>query len=473
MLKEQAKLLNRLTIIADLSLVVISFITAYHLRRHFLAGGVELGPIKEYSWLLLPALPVWYYLLAKYNLYKSIRQISLFDLLYRITSVHFFSGIIISSMVLFFDRDFYSRRLILVFVVTAFILIVLERICLKLLLNYIRRRGLNYRQLLLVGTMERAQEFIKLVEDHADWGLRVLGVLQVASGDLKDNVSGYKVMGRLDDLNESCKRYPVDEVVFCLAKDQVVDIEEHLQGLEELGVTVRMVLDFYNVNRYRKDLSFFNDTLPILTFYTKSLDGQQLFLKRILDILGALVGLIVLVFLFPFMALGIKIESPGRIFYSQNRVGENGRQFRIWKFRSMSKEADLHKSQLMEQNEMSGAIFKMKDDPRVTRIGKILRMTSLDELPQFWNVLKGEMSLVGTRPPTPDEVEQYENWHRRRISIKPGITGLWQVSGRNDIDNFDDVVKLDLQYIDKWTLGLDVRILVKTIWVVLTRKGSC
>jgi exopolysaccharide biosynthesis polyprenyl glycosylphosphotransferase len=470
LLKEQAKLLNRLTVVIDLSLVVLSFVAAYYFRKHFLAG--EVRSIKEYSWSLLPALPVWYYLLVKYNLYKSIRQISLIDLTYRVFAVHVFSGIILSALVLFFDRDFYSRRLILVFIVTAFLFILVERIFLKLCLNYIRRKGLNYRQLLIVGTTERAQEFIKLVENHADWGLRVLGVLQVASGDLKDNVSGYKVMGRLDNLLENCKRYPVDEVVFCLGKDQVVDIEEHLQQLEELGVTVRMVLDFYKVGRYRRDLSFFENSLPILTFYAKSLDAQQLFLKRVLDILGSLAGLVVTIFLFPLVALGIRLESPGPIFYNQERIGESGRTFRIWKFRSMYLDADVHKSTLMKQNEMNGAIFKIKNDPRITSVGRFLRMTSIDELPQFWNVFKGEMSLVGTRPPTPDEVDQYENWHRRRISIKPGITGLWQVNGRNKINNFDDVVKLDLQYIDNWTLGLDVRILIKTMWVVLARKGS-
>ena len=128
---------------------------------------------------------------------------------------------------------------------------------------------------------------------------------------------------------------------------------------------------------------------------------------------------------------------------------------------------------LTNQNEMKGAIFKIENDPRITKVGRFLRKTSLDELPQFWNVLKGDMSLVGTRPPTPDEVNQYKNWHRRRISIRPGITGLWQISGRNKIDDFDDIVKLDLQYIDSWTLGLDLRIILKTIWVVLIRQGSC
>lgn len=471
MLKEQARLLNRMTIAADLALVVFSFVFAYYFRRHFLVG--EVGTITEYSWVLLPALPVWYYLLSKYNLYKSIRQISIPELFYRIFSVHFFAGIFLSSMILVFDRDFYSRRLVLVFLLTSLLFIFIERICLKLILSYIRRKGHNFRQLLIVGATERAREFISLVESHADWGLRVLGVIQVASGELKDNVSGYKVLGRLEDLLESCKRHPVDEVVFCLAKDQIVDIEEHLQQLEELGVTVRMVLDFYKVDRYQRDLSFFEGSLPILTFHVKCLDAQQLFLKRIMDITGALIGLIILLILLPIIALGIKMESRGPIFFRQERVGESGRSFRIWKFRSMRMNADSDKANLASQNKMKGAFFKIENDPRVTPFGKFLRMTSLDETPQFWNVLKGEMSLVGTRPPTLDEVAQYENWHRRRISIKPGMTGLWQVSGRSQIDDFDEVVTLDLQYIDNWCLGLDIRILFKTIWVVMTRKGSC
>ena len=470
MLKEQAKLLARLTIFADLSLVIFSFFAAYYFRANFLSGDVQ--GIREYYWVLLPAIPVWYYLLAKHKLYESIRQISFFDLIYRVFIVHILSGTTLAALILFFDRDFYSRQLFLTFVVTSFLLILAARIFIKYILGYVRRKGFNYRQLLIVGARKRAQEFIKLVENHEDWGLRVLGVLQVDAGPLRHEVSGYKVVGRLDDMADCCKRYHVDEVVFCLDKDQVVNIEKHLQDLEELGITVRMVLDFYKVARYKRDLSFFEKDIPILTFHTKSLNAQELFIKRILDILGAIVGCLLLLFLLPLVALGIKLESPGPIFYSQTRIGESGRPFRIWKFRSMHMDADLQKSRFESQNEMCGPIFKLKNDPRITSVGKILRVTSIDELPQFWNVMKGEMSLVGTRPPTPNEVEEYENWHRRRISIKPGITGLWQVSGRNQIVDFDEVVKLDLHYIDNWTLGLDIRILFKTIWILLTRTGS-
>ena len=154
------------------------------------------------------------------------------------------------------------------------------------------------------------------------------------------------------------------------------------------------------------------------------------------------------------------------------RVGENGRKFRCWKFRSMYVDAEARKQELMAKNEMQGAMFKMADDPRVTKVGKFIRKTSIDELLQFWNVLKGEMSLVGTRPPTPDEVMKYKHWHRKRICIKPGITGLWQVSGRNKINDFDQVADLDIHYINKWSIWMDVRILFKTLWVVFARSGA-
>jgi exopolysaccharide biosynthesis polyprenyl glycosylphosphotransferase len=210
----------------------------------------------------------------------------------------------------------------------------------------------------------------------------------------------------------------------------------------------------------------------MLTFYGKAFDADQLFLKRGLDIIGSLVGLFITCLLFPFLALAIKLESKGPLFFGQNRVGENGRLFKCLKFRSMFVDAEARKKDLMARNEMQGAMFKMKDDPRVTRVGKFIRKTSIDELPQFFNVLRGEMSLVGTRPPTPDEVATYENWHRKRICIKPGITGLWQVSGRNQIEDFDEVARLDIRYIEEWSLWLDIKLLALTLWVVIARRGA-
>ena len=195
-------------------------------------------------------------------------------------------------------------------------------------------------------------------------------------------------------------------------------------------------------------------------------------MKRILDICGGLVGVVLTGTIFLFVAPIIYKQSPGPIFFSQWRVGRNGRKFKIYKFRSMYMDAEERKKELMEHNQMDGFMFKMDNDPRIFPFGHFLRNSSLDEFPQFLNVLKGDMSLVGTRPPTVDEYEQYDLHHRRRISIKPGLTGLWQVSGRSDITDFEEVVRLDTEYISDWRLSSDLKILFRTVGVVLARKGS-
>ena len=195
-------------------------------------------------------------------------------------------------------------------------------------------------------------------------------------------------------------------------------------------------------------------------------------IKRLLDLIGGILGLLLTALLFLPIALAIKLDSRGPILFSQTRVGRNGRRFRIYKFRTMYLDAEERKKELEASNQMSGLMFKMEHDPRITKVGAFLRKTSLDELPQFFNIVKGEMSLVGTRPPTEDEFIQYNQYYRRRISMTPGLTGLWQVSGRSDIRNFDEVVQLDLKYIDEWSLSLDLKILIRTIGVVFSRRGA-
>ena len=198
----------------------------------------------------------------------------------------------------------------------------------------------------------------------------------------------------------------------------------------------------------------------------------MLFIKRVMDIAGGLVGILITAVVTVFVAPPLLIESPGPLFFSQVRVGKNGRRFKIYKFRSMYRDAEERKKELMAQNEMNGLMFKMENDPRITKVGHFIRKYSIDELPQFWNVLKGDMSLVGTRPPTLDEFLQYEPRYKRRLSIKPGITGMWQASGRSNIKDFEDVLALDLEYIDNWSLSLDIKILFKTVYVAVFAKGA-
>ena len=210
----------------------------------------------------------------------------------------------------------------------------------------------------------------------------------------------------------------------------------------------------------------------VVTMGTVELKLRDQALKRMLDIVGSLVGCILSIPIIAIVAIPLKLESPGPLVFKQRRVGRNGRVFYIHKLRSMYVDAEERKKELMARNEMNGLMFKMQDDPRITKVGKFIRKTSIDELPQFFDVLRGDMSLVGTRPPTLDEYKQYESHHKRRLSMKPGITGLWQVSGRSNIEDFEEVVKLDTRYIDNWTIWQDIKILLKTVWVVFAGRGA-
>lgn len=471
MLKQQARLFRRLSLVADIMILIAAFSLAYTTRK--LYGGGSLFPLRDYAWGILVAVPVWYVLMRRAGLYESLRSLSFFDIFTRLVRVHFIGGLLVAAVIFFVDRYQYSRGLYLLFVGFSFILFLLSKCALRAVLGFMRRRGYNVRHLLIVGTEEKAKRLCELIETHADWGLTIQGFIQAAPLPLASEAFGHTVLGHVDALLAICKKFTPDEVIFCLPRELFPEADIYVRDLEEMGITVRVVFDFYESPSTRREIGLFHGELPILTFHSKSFDAQQLLIKRVLDIVGSLIGLGLFTLFSPVIALAIRLDSNGPIFFSQERIGENGRVFNCWKLRTMVVDAVEQKESLRSHNQMQGAMFKIKDDPRITRVGKWLRQFSLDEFPQFWNVLKGEMSLVGTRPPTPDEVAQYENWHRRRICIKPGITGLWQVSGRSAITDFDQIVRLDLQYIDNWSLWLDIKLLLKTIWVVLARRGAC
>ncbi len=467
MLKQEAKFFHGVIVILDLLALTGAFILA-EVRQG--SGGV--GQFAQYRWLLLIILPVWYLVIARFGLYSSQRLQSLSFITWSLLKVQFVAVIICASLMYVLEPGGVSRLLLGYFLLFSTCFLLATKVGGRLILNLFRKMGYNYRNIIVVGCSDKALDFIRMIEGHRQWGLNFMGIVRVAE-DLPDEIlTRYRLLGRLDNLVEICKDNPIDEVVFCLSKEYLNQLDEYVRELEILGVTARMVLDLFDLQSSKTELSFFHDEIPILTFHSKVLDHNQLVLKRAMDMGGAIVGLTLTLSALPFIALAVKLDSPGPLFFGQKRVRENGRLFTCWKFRSMYKDAEEQKKKLLRHNEMSGAMFKMQNDPRITKVGNFLRKTSLDELPQFWNVLRGEMSLVGTRPPTPDEVATYDNWHRRRISIKPGITGLWQVSGRSKIADFDEVVRLDLLYIDTWSIWSDLKIIGKTFLVVARHHGS-
>jgi exopolysaccharide biosynthesis polyprenyl glycosylphosphotransferase len=468
MLKQEANLVRRITIALDMMALSGAFVLAYLARQR--QGGLD--DITDYLWLLLIILPVWYFVLSRFKIYTSQRLQSLAFITTTLIKVQVVAIIICASLIFLLEPRGISRLFIGYFVLISLCLLLITKVGGRLALHLFRKMGYNFRNIIVVGCSDKALDFISLIERHQHWGLNFMGVVHAAEELPEENFTKYPLLGRLEDLIEICKEHPVDEVVFCLSKEYLTQLDEYVRELEILGVTVRMVLDLFDLETSKTELSYFHDEIPMLTFHSKVLDANQLFLKRGMDIAGGMVGLAFTMLVLPFIAIAIKLDSPGPLIFGQKRVRENGRLFTCWKFRSMYQDADERKHELLQHNEMSGAMFKMQNDPRITRVGNFLRKTSLDELPQFWNVLRGEMSLVGTRPPTPDEVDSYDNWHRRRISIKPGITGLWQVSGRNKIQDFDEVVRLDLLYIDTWSLWFDFKIIAKTVLVVFKHQGS-
>lgn len=327
------------------------------------------------------------------------------------------------------------------------------------------------RSLLVVTTWDKARTVVKNLKENNFSMFRIAGIVAVDQDMTGESVEGIPVVCDGTSAPMYVCRQWIDDVLIIPSDTGEFPKELHDQFIET-GVTVHYKLAKLMEVPGEKQFVEKIGGYPVLTTAINYVSARQILVKRIMDILGGITGCILTGIIFLFIAPAIYISSPGPIFFSQERVGKNGKKFKIYKFRSMYMDAEERKKELMAQNEMNGFMFKMSDDPRITKVGKFIRKASIDELPQFLNVLRGDMSLVGTRPPTVDEYKHYESHHKRRLSMKPGITGMWQVSGRSSIEDFEDVVALDTQYIDNWSLKLDIQILFKTVAVVFMGRGA-
>ncbi len=453
--------------VIDCIIVAISAVIVYLVVNH----SEMLYPPVYYLWLLPIFVLIWACLLLYLGMYESFRMKSFGKVLGIILTAGLVGFIIFGNISYLCKLTYLSRFLMAYSFILAAVLLTLVKIVTIGVFRRLRREGFNFRNILIVGTSQRACQLIAEIDAHQELGLRIVGLIDDDVSMHNRLVSGHLVLGGLSELPNLLRSNPIDRVIFVVPRGWLSYIEEAVLYCETLGVTVSIAVDLFKTKfTIARDENFMG--IPMISFESTPDKVGQLFVKRLFDFVAAGIGMIVLAPLFFTISALVKWTSPGPVFFKQKRCSINGRVFELYKFRTMVIDAEAKLEELLKHNEMKGPTFKMAKDPRITPIGQFLRKTSLDELPQLLNVFKGEMSLVGPRPPIPKEVEQYDHWQRRRLSMRPGITCLWQVGGRNKITDFNEWARLDLEYIDNWSLMLDLKILLKTVPVVLFGIGA-
>ncbi|MEM9456836.1 MAG: sugar transferase [Myxococcota bacterium] len=481
MTRHQADFFRRLIYVYDLIISTLAFFASLWIRQTLalmklegrlpeLLAGIDLGPIAipDYYPLLWGLWPLWF-LSMYFSASADFRQ-PYFRAAARYMRVVGFSIVLLITASFVFKIGFIARTFVLLFGVVHFVTLMMGRVLLVEIFSLFRSQSVDGHRVLVVGHGEQAVAFARSIKTGAPWNNKLIGHVEVPGENALPNAR--PTVGALREMDKILDSQPIDEVVFAVPDQAPETFEEALRYCEERGVDVLLTMppDVPRAGKIEVAQMTGYD-LPMIGMRRTPTSEGRLLLKRLLDLFGSLVGLLLLSPLMIGTAIIIKVTDPGPIFFSQVRSGRNGRKFRMHKFRSMVVNAEALKAKLMAQNEMDGPVFKMKHDPRITRIGRFIRKTSIDELPQLFNVLLGEMSLVGPRPPLPSEVAKYKPWQRRRLSVKPGITGPWQVSGRNEI-SFEQWMEMDLEYIDNWSLWLDIRIIMMTVPVVLMKKGA-
>lgn len=380
---------------------------------------------------------------------------------------------LLSSTFLVFTKNavIFARLVMIYFACFNLLLTYVFHICFKEYMLKRYKRSVNSDKLMVITDAKDAERIVTQILERPHWNYELTSVAIMDENMVGQEICGIPVIADRETLIETATQNILDRVFISLPRTELEIVKEMIMEFEAMGILCHYSIEIDELNLEGKEAGNFAG-FSVISFSLQNMDYRRLMIKRFMDIVGSIVGLLITALIFPFVALAIKIESKGPVIFRQERIGKNGRRFQMYKFRSMYQDAEQRLAELQEQNEVQGLMFKLENDPRITKVGKFIRKTSIDELPQFWNVLKGDMSLVGTRPPTNNEFERYNSYYRRRLCITPGLTGMWQVNGRSDITDFEEVVKLDLKYIDQWSLWLDCKLLLQTFGVVLFGRGS-
>jgi exopolysaccharide biosynthesis polyprenyl glycosylphosphotransferase len=464
MLIARQTFLRQAVAICDAATLAGALTVSYWLRGP--AVDADIGPFANYFWMLWVILPVWLASLWFAGLYRSDTYYRITKLIAAVVRSQIVAALVLLSSMYLTKSVEVSRVLTELFIVTSFCAVLLQKLALRALIERHRHHLSFHRpRVLLVGTGHDSARYVELAERHASMTGDVVGVI-TPTDEIELLPIRQPIIGRPADLPEILTRNVVDEVIV-LTRLWPALMERIAGACAVRGVVMRLFMDIpaASVGAWRAD--DYGGGVFFLSLTAVPQDIVSLAIKRALDLVGAVIGLLACSLAWLLYGRRIKRETGASALFRQYRIGQNGRRFILYKFRTMCADSERLKVLLDAHNEMSGPMFKLKDDPRVTPTGHKLRRRHLDELPQFWNVLKGEMSLVGTRPPTCDETSFYAEHHHRRLSIKPGLTGLWQLNGNAAVNDFEEVVKLDCEYIDNWSLWLDAKIMAKTVAKVL------
>jgi exopolysaccharide biosynthesis polyprenyl glycosylphosphotransferase len=466
--------LTPLMVSADAVAINVAFYLAYFLR--YVAEwptpveDVYFFPYRYYFPVGLVLSAVLLFLFVAQGLYTHKSGETWVDEFQRVVSGTA-TGIVALVVFYFFYRpNVYSR---LVFFYAAVLIVAalgFNRVLKYLALDRLRRIGVGVERVVIVGAGEVGRAVMRAIVAHPELGYQIVGFVDDDPERGATNLGRITGLGPISSLPRIIQERHVDEVLVTLPWKYHRQILTVVDECQQRQVRARVVPDLFQMSLSRLDFRDL-DGIPLLGVRDTHISDFDRAIKRLLDIIGGVLGLLVLAVIFVPVAIAIKLDSPGPILYAQERVGRGGRRFRIYKFRSMRADADEQLESLRSHNEADGPLFKMKEDPRCTRVGRVLRKLSLDEWPQFINVLKGEMSVVGPRPNRPSEVAEYKPWHRRRLDVKPGVTGLWQVGGRSEVP-FDEMVLLDIYYIENWSVGLDLKVILRTIPHILFGRGA-
>jgi exopolysaccharide biosynthesis polyprenyl glycosylphosphotransferase len=467
---EKSREISRLLFLLDILLNLMVMILLYRVREYL---GLKMGQSLDayVAMLIIFGVPLGFFL-NKFGAYQGLRVVSLIKYAYMVGKAFLISLALLVAILFFLKVDFVSRSLLIEYAVFSILVMVSVRG--GLIWWYFRRsiqKGENYLKVLIIGTGRRARHLTEMLNRHNEWGIHILGYLDTVAEHVGNSVLDSKVLGTVNEIEKVLTSRVVDEVILAVPRSSLSYMEEIVNACEEQGVRFRFMADVFDLQVARMRMVEM-DGIPLLTFDPVAQNEEKLLIKRLMDLILVLGAMPLILPVMALIALAIKLDDGGPIFFVQERVGLRKRLFPMLKFRSMVVDAEAKMKEIEHLNEAEGPNFKISHDPRITRVGRFIRKASLDELPQLLNVIRGHMSLVGPRPMSQRDVELFDKGiQRKRFSVKPGLTCIWQISGRSNL-SFEKWLELDLKYIDEWNLWMDLKILFKTVPVVLKGSGA-